>query len=120
MSDLKLKLTEQVPEDEVFVPGLDKGIEQFVLTLRRGGIETYESCEGGDGHAYTEPTIRFHGDASEGFRAYAWAKQHALPVSKLGRIWTDIDGELTGPYWEMVFWKKGTIARHNADAGKGE
>lgn len=85
------------------VPGLDPGIEPFVEILRRNGIETFESCQGGDGHSYPEPTIRFHGNSSEGFRAFAIASTHALPVSCLRRIWTINDGEPTGPYWELVF-----------------
>lgn len=84
---------------------LDKKIEKAVLILRQGGVETYESCEGGPGHSYPEPTIRFHGESTEGFRAYAYAIQHGLPVKALRRIWRVIDSELTGPSWEMVFWE---------------
>lgn len=91
-------------EPEVFDSPLDKGIEKMVLILREAGIETYESCEGGEGHAYPEPTVRFHGDKSEGFRAYAWAIQHQLPVKALRRTYVVIDDELDGPTWEMVFW----------------
>lgn len=93
-------------EEEVHVPGLDPGIERYVHTLREAGVETYESCEGGSGHSYPEPSIRFHGERSEGFRALAVATEHALPVSALRRIWVIIDGEPTGPKWELVFWKK--------------
>jgi hypothetical protein len=45
---------------------LDKGIERIVNILRNADIETFESCEGGIGHAYNVPTVRFHGDRSEG------------------------------------------------------
>ena len=89
-----------------FDPPLDKGIENAVLILRQAGIETYESCEGGSGHCYPEPTIRFHGEQSDGFRALAVALQHALPVKQLNRTWQIINGEPTGPTWEMVFWKQ--------------
>jgi len=51
------------------VAGLDAGIRVAVRCLRGAGIETFESCEGGDGHAYPEPTVRFHGERGEGFRA---------------------------------------------------
>ena len=50
---------------------IDAGIRKEVDVLSRNGIETFESCEGGDGHAFFEPTIRFHGDQSEGFKALA-------------------------------------------------
>src|SRR6266540_3788315 len=37
--------------------------------LQTCGIETFESCEGGPGHAYPEPTIRFQGTPEAGWRA---------------------------------------------------
>ncbi len=88
-----------------FSPPLDKGIEKEVITLTESGIETFESCEGGVGHAYPEPTVRFHGEKSEGFRALAIAMQHGLRVTALRRIWSIVDGEPTGPYWEMTFFR---------------
>ena len=86
--------------------GLDHGIESFVNLLRAWGVETYESCEGGPGHSYPEPAVRFFGSASEGFRALAVALQHALPVAALNRHWQVIDGEPTGPNWELTFTRK--------------
>lgn len=85
---------------------MDAGIAPYVHVLRREGIETSESCEGGNGHVFPEPTIRFFGGKAEGFRAFAVAAAHGLPVLSLRRIWTVDDGELTGPLWEMVFAKK--------------
>ena len=82
---------------------LDAGIRAYVLALRSGGIETFESCEGCDGHAFTEPTIRFHGGVSEGVKAFAVAKERGLPVFKVRLSYTVNDGILTGPWWEMVF-----------------
>lgn len=84
-------------------PPLDKGIETEVKILVENGIETYESCEGGIGHAYPEPTVRFYGERSEGFKALAIAMQNGLKPSDLRRIWSIIDGEPVGPYWEMTF-----------------
>lgn len=83
--------------------GLDDGIRRYVLALRSGGIDTFESCEGGTGHAFPEPTIRFHGDTSEGFKAFAVAKNFGLPVLNLRLSYSVNDGFLTGPLWEMVF-----------------
>lgn len=87
-----------------FSPPLDPGIAKAVETLRENGIETFESCEGGIGHAYPEPTIRFHGDRYEGFKALAIALQNGLNPSKVGRVWTVIDKEPIGAYWEMTFY----------------
>lgn len=85
---------------------LDLGIARAVKVLRDAGIETYESCEGGPGHAYDRPTVRFHGGQAEGWRALTTCANYALPVSELGRVWTVIDGEPTGPYWQIVFRRK--------------
>jgi hypothetical protein len=82
---------------------LDEGIRAYVETLRAGGIETFESCQGGEGHWFDEPTIRFYGQPEEGYRAVAVALTHGLPVKDLRRCWW-IDGtELVGPHWEMTF-----------------
>jgi hypothetical protein len=84
---------------------LDPEIAPFVQILREAGIETFESCQGGPGHAYLEPTIRFHGHRDEGFRALAVALQRGLPISELRRTWPILDREPTGPYWELTFRK---------------
>lgn len=89
-----------------YSPPLDSGIEPYVTILASAGIETYESCQGGEGHSYTEPTVRFYGSHAEGFRALSVALQHNLPVASLKRLWTVEDGEPVGPTWELVFWRK--------------
>src|SRR2546427_11483597 len=63
-----------------FDPPLDPGIRKYVEILHAAGIETYESCEGGQGHAYTEPAVRFHGSQSVGFKAFNVAREHGLPA----------------------------------------
>lgn len=85
-----------------FDPPLDAGIASAVLALREHGVDTFESCEGGPGHAYPEPTVRFHGDAPEGFRALAAAMKAGLPVAELRRVWPIQDKEPTGPWWELT------------------
>ena len=88
------------------IPALDPGIKREVKILRANGIETFESCQGGHGHAYPEPTIRFHGHNPQGFRALAIALEYDLRPACLRRIWPIIEGEPTGPYWEMTFVRK--------------
>lgn len=82
---------------------LDPAISHAVEVLRAGGIETFESCQGGEGHAFHEPTIRFHGGPHEGFRALAVALARGLPVAEVRRYWQVVDGEPCGPHWEMTF-----------------
>jgi hypothetical protein len=88
---------------EEFSPALDPGIVEAVRVLRDAGIETFESCEGGPGHAYPEPTVRFYGGRSQGFNALAAVLVSGLNVSALRRTWPINDGEPTGPWWEMTF-----------------
>lgn len=93
-----------------FPPGtglpLDAGIRPYVLALRAAGIETFESCEGGEGHAFPEPTIRFHGGMAEGFKAFGAARERGLPVFSVRLSYIVTDGVLTGPWWEMTFHTK--------------
>jgi hypothetical protein len=88
---------------EKWLASLDPEIARYVDILDAAGIETFESCQGGEGHAFLEPTIRFSGNRGEGFRALALAITYALPVSELRRYWQIVDGEPEGPHWELTF-----------------
>lgn len=92
----------EMPE-KIYDPPLDPNIAPVVELLAAAGVETFESCEGGEGHAYPEPTVRFHGDRSEGFRALAVVLRAGLPVSDLRRTWPIVEQEPTGPWWELTF-----------------
>jgi hypothetical protein len=93
----------QRARDLIFDPPLDEGIREIVHTLASNGVETFESCEGGSGHSFPEPTVRFEGSAGEGLRALSVALDHRLPVFRLRRSWGIIDGVIHGPWWEMTF-----------------
>lgn len=82
-----------------YSPPLDVGFASYVRELAEAGVETFESCEEGNGHAYAEAPIRLHGGRAEAFRALAEAIRRGLPVSDLRRVWPVVDGEPTGPYW---------------------
>jgi hypothetical protein len=90
-------------EAEIVFESLDEGIRDAVKVLSSANVETFESCEGGEGHAYPEPTVRFYGARAEGFRALAAAMQAGLKVAYLRRTWPINDDEPTGPWWELVF-----------------
>lgn len=64
---------------------MDEGIREIVLLLRKNGVHTIESCQGGEGHSFPEPTVVFTGEKSEGYRAVAVALQHGLRVAQLRR-----------------------------------
>lgn len=89
-------------EGDIPYDSLDEGIRDAVRVLADANVETFESCQGGEGHAYPEPTVRFAGERAEGFRALSVALQAGLNVLHLRRIWRIDDGEPTGPWWEMV------------------
>ena len=89
--------------EEIFSSPLDPGIAHAVQALRKSGVETFESCQGGPGHAYPDPTVRFHGQQAEGLRALAVAMAAGLPVAELRRVWPVLDNEPTGPWWELTF-----------------
>jgi hypothetical protein len=95
--------TIQSAQELCFDPPLDKGIRDIVITLVSNGVETFESCEGGPGHAFPVPTVRFEGQTSEGLRALSVALENGLRVSNLRRTWGVIDGLIHGPWWEMTF-----------------
>jgi hypothetical protein len=92
-----------VSPDHEFETPLDEWIAPAVMALRHAGIATEESCDGGLGHAFPEPTIRFGGDYAEALRAVSIAIREGLPVYTLRHVWRMDDGELIGPLWEITF-----------------
>lgn len=85
------------------IDALDPKIKPIVVLLNENGIETYESCQGGIGHAFPMPTVRFHGERSEGFRVLAIAQANGLHLAEMRRFWSINDGEPVGPSWEITF-----------------
>lgn len=88
----------------------DPGIAPYVGWLFLSGIETNQSCEGGKGYPYPEPTIEFDGNRFEGFRALCVALERGMPVKELRRFWSIEEGEPCGPYWALTFWEKAPIS----------
>ena len=82
---------------------LDPLIKPFVKILIDNGIETFESCQGGEDHCFPVPTIRFLGHREEGPRAVAVCLANYLPISNIRRTWSIEGGEMVGPYWELTF-----------------
>ena len=81
----------------------DPGIRHYVEVLQEGGVETCQSCQGGPGHAYLEPTVDFLGGQYAGPQAVAVALMRGLPVYELLRVWHVRDGEMDGPIWRLTF-----------------
>lgn len=89
-----------------FTPPLDAGIARAVRVLREADLYTIESCEGGDGHAYPEPTVKFSGTPACGWKAAAQLMYRGLPIKRLGQVWTFEHGRPTGPDWIVTFREK--------------
>jgi hypothetical protein len=92
-------------EDGRFDPrySLDPGVRHYVLVLRSNGIETWQACQGGPGHAYLEPTVEFSGQQEAGPLAVADAIGHGLPIAELRREWSIRNGGIHGPIWTITF-----------------
>src|SRR5690242_16727855 len=65
---------------------VDEGIRPAVEILNAYGFETFESCEGGKGHAFTEPTVRFYGNEFDCIRAHELCAAHGLNVLAARRV----------------------------------
>lgn len=94
---------------------IDTGILPALKILRAFGFDTFESCEGGKGHAFPDPTIKFWGDEFDCIRAYELCEQFGLNVFRARRIFFkevlySQDNTISCPTWvtpynEIVFLK---------------
>jgi hypothetical protein len=70
---------------------LDAGIRFAVRVLHAaGGVETCQSCQGGQGHAYDRATVDLiaSSDDALGFRALAALHEYRLPVRDVSLVWS--------------------------------
>lgn len=86
---------------------LDPGISLVVKILMENGIKTFESCQGGHGHAYNVPTVCFEGDQTEGYKVFAMLAQLNFVVINLKRSWPIQNNEIGAPYWQLELAEKG-------------
>jgi hypothetical protein len=97
------QMPEPPPTDHI-VGQLDVGIRRAVEVFQKHDIETFESCEGGRGHSYPEPTVAFYGGPGAGWSAISVCLTYGLPVQSLRRVWDVLDtNDVTGPHWEITF-----------------
>lgn len=69
---------------------IDPLILPAVKILNEHGFKTFESCQGGEGHAFFEPTIRFEGDEFDIIRACEICRNYGLVVSEGRRIFRQV------------------------------
>jgi hypothetical protein len=66
---------------------IDEKILPAVKILNEHGFKTFESCEGGEGHLFHEPTVRFEGSEFDLIRAFEICQLHGLPVYEVKRVY---------------------------------
>lgn len=66
---------------------IDAGILPAVEVLNAFGFVTFESCQGGEGHCFPEPTVRFEGDEFALIRAFSLCELYKLNVSNARRVY---------------------------------
>jgi hypothetical protein len=86
---------------------LDAGIQGAVVLLCKAGVETVQSCEGGDGHSYAEPTVDFIGGNGAGLYALSVCVENNLPVKDLCKVWiVDENHQIADTLWRIIFYEK--------------
>jgi len=86
---------------------IDAGIKDVVLMLNANGFNTIESCQGGQGHCFSDATVRFLGDEFDLIRAYELCKLNNINVYEAKRVYRKTtvynnDIEL-GENWDKPF-----------------
>lgn len=86
---------------------LDAGIRFAVRVLHAAGFETCQSCQGGLGHSYPEPTVETTAlaDDSSGFGALAALQEYGLPVAAVAIVWPVRNGLPYEKNWRVTFYK---------------
>lgn len=87
--------------------GLDPGIRFAVRVLHAHGIETGQSCEGGDGHAYDHPTIDLNDGSYRpvGFAALAALEDYGLRVRDVSLHYPVDRGLPAECFWRVTLWQ---------------
>ena len=86
---------------------MDAGIRFAVRVLHAAGIDTCQSCQGGAGHPYSEPTVEMvaGADGAEGFAALAALSAYGLAVAEVAQIWHVKNGLPYEKLWRITFTK---------------
>ena len=81
---------------------IDPEITLALRALADYGIDTFSSCQGGDGHSSAWPEILFHGDESAGLYAAWLLEAQGFRVQELSRHWDLDHGLPRQPFWRVM------------------
>lgn len=101
---------------------MDPGIICAVRIFQEHGIETCQSCQGGEGHSYEWPTVDIYGQP---WKALDVANTHDLSVIAISEQFGIYDGRPTEHFWRVEFSPPRLAAarearyRSEAEAHKG-
>ena len=87
---------------------MDPGIRFAVRVLHaKGGIETCQSCQGGPGHSYVQPSIDIiaGGQDSTGFAALAALADYGINVDEILLVWNIQNGLPYEKLWRVTLVK---------------
>ena len=87
----------EVPWDDI-----DPDIRAAVHALADYEIDTFSSCQGGDGHPCLMPEILFHGDENAGLYAVWLLEAQGFRVWDLSRTWDLDHGLPRQPFWRVT------------------
>jgi hypothetical protein len=83
---------------------LDEGIRYYVDVLEKEGIETCQSCQGGPGHCYEQPTVDFYAhNVGAIYKVASIATTYGLPWCDIYLAWSNQDHLMNGPSGRIVF-----------------
>jgi hypothetical protein len=97
---IRTKMREAKDYDDI-----DRGIVFAVKVLHAAGIATCQSCQGGEGHCYPEPSVDLVAGPSDsdGFAALAALRDYGLPVSRVMLVWDIQNGLPYSKLWRITF-----------------
>jgi hypothetical protein len=86
---------------------LDPGIRFAVRLLHAHGIETQQSCEGGEGHSYDRPSIDMpcSDHSHTGLVALFYLHEYGLRVHDVQMLWRVYKGLPVEHFWRVTFWE---------------
>lgn len=104
----KLRSAGDCTQSREFYDTLDEYVREPVYLLQQHGILTHQSCQGGPGHSYDEPTIDFAARPipGEGFKALAVLIEFGYKVTSLLRVYDVENAEVVESYWRITFRAK--------------